>query len=136
MSSTCHAPCLSAQFPLCYSFTNVTHARAQNPSFVGNYLGKNIGIISRISYKLPTHILINLYYSLVYPYIAYCNMVWASNYKSRLVRLIILQKRAIRLIARSCYRCHTKELFSSHHILTIEQIRVLQTGVFMFCYKC
>jgi len=62
-------------------------------------------------------------------------MVWASNYKSRLVRLIILQKRAIRLITRSCYRCHTKELFSSHHILTIEQIRVLQTGVFMFCYK-
>src|SRR6218665_1366046 len=50
-------------------------------------LAKNIGIISRISYKLPTHILINLYYSLVYPYIAYCNMVWASNYKSRLVRL-------------------------------------------------
>src|SRR6218665_2437526 len=62
-------------------------------------------------------------------------MVWASNYKSRLVRLIIMQKRAIRLITRFCYRCHTKELFSSYHILTIEQIRVLQTGVFMFCYK-
>src|SRR6218665_310137 len=62
-------------------------------------------------------------------------MVFASNYKSRLVCLIILQKQTIQLITRSCYRCHTKELFFSHHILTIEQIRVLQTGVFMFCYK-
>src|SRR6218665_1368430 len=101
-------------------------------------LGKDIGILSRISYKVPAHTLINLpvYYSLVYPYIAYCNMVWASNYKTRLARLvIILQKRAVRLVTKSCYGCHTKELFSLHCILTIEQIRLLQTGIFMFCYK-
>src|SRR6218665_469379 len=62
-------------------------------------------------------------------------MVSVSNYKTRLARLNILQKRAIRLATKSCYGCHTKELFSLHRILTIEQIRLLQTGIFMFCYK-
>ena len=62
-------------------------------------------------------------------------MVWASNYKTRLACLINLQKRAARLVTKSSYGCHTKELFSLHRILTIEQIRHLQTGIFMFCYK-
>src|SRR6218665_1109847 len=74
-----------------------------------------------------------LYYSLVYPYIAYCG--WASNYKTRLARLIILQKRALRLVTKSCYGCYTKDLFSLHRILTIEQIQLLKTGIFMFCCK-
>ena len=32
------------------------------------------------------------YYSLIHPYLSYCNVVWASNYDSRLVRLTLLQK--------------------------------------------
>src|SRR6218665_154400 len=65
----------------------------QDISQISIKLAKNIGFLSRISHEVPAHILINLYYSLVYPYIAYCIviiMVWASNYKTRLPRLIIL----------------------------------------------
>lgn len=98
-------------------------------------LAKNIGILSRISYKLPINILTNLYYSLIHPYLAYCNIVWASNYTSRLTRLIILQKRAVRVITKSYYKCHTAQLFLLHRILTLDQIRTLQTGEFMFRYK-
>ena len=89
----------------------------------------------RISYKLPVQILINLYYSLIYPYLAYCNMIWAWNYTSRLKSLIILQKRAVRIITKSYYQCHTAQLFLLHGILTLDQIRVLQTGEFMFRYR-
>jgi Reverse transcriptase (RNA-dependent DNA polymerase) len=98
-------------------------------------LAKNIGIISRISYKLPSHILLNLYYSLINPYLMYCNMVWASNYPSRLTRLIILQKRALRVITKSKKNSHTAELFASHGILTLDQIRILQTEEFMYRYS-
>ena len=98
-------------------------------------LAKNIGILSRIAYKLPANILTNLYYTLVYPYLAYCNFVWASNYSSSLTRLIILQKRAIRLITKSPYKCHTAQLFLLNGILTIDQIRIFQTGEFMFRYR-
>src|SRR6218665_2670427 len=56
-------------------------------------LSKNIDILSRISYKLPAHILISLYYSLIYPYLAYCNMIWSSNYVTRISHLVTLQKK-------------------------------------------
>src|SRR6218665_2501554 len=52
-------------------------------------------------------LLLTLYYSLIYPYIAYCNIIWASNYKSRLYRLKILQKRSVRIIAGLPYNSHT-----------------------------
>ena len=54
---------------------------------------KNIGILSVISYKIPPHVLVNLYYSLIYPYWTYCNMIWSSTYTSRLTHLVILQKK-------------------------------------------
>jgi len=55
-------------------------------------IAKNIGILKRISYLLPKNIMLTLYYSMIYPYIAYCNMIWASNYNSRLHRINVLQK--------------------------------------------
>ena len=59
-------------------------------------IAKNIGVIHRIARLLPQSIKLSLYYALVYPYLSYCNLIWAINYPSRLTRL---QKRIIRLIA-------------------------------------
>src|SRR6218665_120733 len=46
----------------------------------------------------PCNIRINLYYTMIHPYLAYCNFVWASNYQARPKRLIVPQNRAIRVI--------------------------------------
>ena len=75
-------------------------------------------------------------YSLIYPYLSYCNMVWASTYKSRLHGLTILQKRAVRFLAGGPYGSHTKELFSEFGLLRVEQIRIAQIGdaMIMTCY--
>ena len=52
-----------------------------------------------------------LYYSLIYPYFYYCNIVWASTYNTNLLRLIILQKRIIRIITKSHFNAHTDLIF-------------------------
>ena len=41
----------------------------------------------------------------------YCNLVWASTYKTDLVGLVILQKRVVRIIAKSCFDAHTDPIF-------------------------
>ena len=97
-------------------------------------IAKNIGILTRISYLLPTNIMLTLYYTMIYPYIAYCNMIWASNYNSRLHRINVLQKRVVRLIAGSPYNSHTKQLFMQLGILKIAQIKQLQINEFMHRY--
>ena len=46
-------------------------------SHVANKVAKSISIISRCSFFLPKSSLRMLYYSLIYPYFYYCNIVWA-----------------------------------------------------------
>src|SRR6218665_961018 len=84
--------------------------------------------ITTSSYLLPQTIRIKLYYSLIFPYLTYCNVVWASNYESRLSRLVILQKRAIRVVARVSFREHTGPIISRLKILNIEQIKIFRLG--------
>src|SRR6218665_1587269 len=101
---------------------------------IANKIAKNVGIIARSSHLLPLTIRIKLYYSLIFPYLSYCNVVWATNYESRLSRLVILQKRAIRVVARVSSRKHTGPIFSRLKILNIEQIKTFQVGKFMYRY--
>src|SRR6218665_3428455 len=101
---------------------------------ISNKIEKNVGIIARSSYLLPQTIRIKLYYSLIFPYLTYCNVVWASNYESRLSRLVILQKRAILVVARVSSREHTGPIFSRLKILNIEQFKTFQVGEFMYRY--
>jgi len=101
---------------------------------ISSKIAKNIGIIARTARILPPSIRLNLYYTLVYPYLAYCNLVWASTYTTRLQRLIMLQKRAIRIVAGATYGSHTNPLFLNFRVLRVEQIRLFQTGEFMYRY--
>jgi len=96
---------------------------------------KSIGIIKRISHLLSPQILKNLYYALIHPYLNYCNLIWTSTYPTHLDKLQILQKKAIRVITNSSYNSHTKTLFHNLNVLTINQIRQVQTYDFMFRYE-
>ena len=58
-----------------------------------------------------------LYYSLIYPYFHYCNVFWASTYKTNLPRLVILQKRIIRVLNKSYFNAHTEPIFKDLGIL-------------------
>ena len=75
-----------------------------------------------------------LYYSLIYPYFYYRNIVWASTYKTNLRRLVILQKRIIR-INKSHFNAHTDPIFKDLGILKFNDIHLLQLGQFMYSCK-
>ena len=64
-------------------------------SHVANKISKSIEIIFTSSFYLFDISLRILYYSIIYPYLEYCNFVWASTYLSNLCRIVLLQKRAI-----------------------------------------
>jgi hypothetical protein len=106
----------------------------EHVSNIATKIAKNLGILSRISRILPPQTRTSLYYTLIHPYISYCNIVWASAYKSNLSKILVLQKRAIRFVAKIPYRAHTKAEFLGLKILQPEQIRQLQIGIFMYRY--
>src|SRR6218665_2708897 len=88
--------------------------------------------IHRIARLLPQSIKLSVYYALVYPYLSYCNLIWAINYPTRLKRLVYLQKRIIRLIAGVRKWEHSSPYSIKFKVLSIDQIRDFQIGEFFF----
>ena len=99
---------------------------------VASKISRTIGIISKSKYFISEISLFQLYYSLVYPYLYYGNIIWGSAYKSNLRRLKVLQKRVIRIISISSFDAHTAPLFHKYHLLTLDNIHLLQVALFMF----
>ena len=52
-----------------------------------------------------------LYNSMILPYIYYCNLDWGCTYKSNLKRIVILEKRALRIVSKPRYDAHTDPIF-------------------------
>ena len=76
--------------------------------------------------------MISLYYSLIYPYFSYGVLVWGGTFESHINRLIILQKRALRIMNNTEFRSHTNELFYTNKILKIRDIYNFQVAIYMF----
>ena len=104
-------------------------------SRVANKVSKSIGIIRKSIFYLSTKSLRTLYFSLVYPYFFYCNFIWASTYKSNLVRLQILQKRVVRIIVKTHFYAHTDSIFRKLGILKFHEIHLFRLGLFMYSYQ-
>ena len=72
-----------------------------------------------------------LYNTLIYPYLQYCNIAWASQQSIHIQHLFILQKNALRIVSKSRWNAHTTPLFRNLSTLKLVDINKLQTGIFM-----
>ena len=90
--------------------------------FVCKKVSKTVGLLYSIKHYIPHKILINLYYSLVYPYFLYANLIWGGACHSHLAPLVILQKRLIRVINKAQFLAHTEPLFKHNKILKIDDL--------------
>ena len=100
---------------------------------VSRKISKSIGIIYKSSFCLPKTSLRSLYYTLVYPYLIYCVSVWGSTYHSNLKRIIILQKKIIRIISKDSFDSHTDVLFKEQMILKFPDIKKLKIVKVLVC---
>ena len=103
-------------------------------NYICTKISKSIGLLYKARFYLPSNSLLSLYYTLIYPYLTYCNLVWASTYVSNLQRIYLLQKRAVRSVSKADYKAPSKLLFTKLNILDIFSIYSLQVGTFMYHY--
>ena len=97
-------------------------------------MSKSIGIIKKASFYLSKSTLLTLYYSLVYPYMQYCILVWGSTYPSNLRRIVLLQKRVVRIINKAVYDAHTEPMFNDLGLLPFQKIYLFHLDKFMFLF--
>jgi hypothetical protein len=104
-------------------------------SHIASKVSKSIGIIYKSRFCLTRSALRTLYFALVYSYFNYCITIWGSTYPSNLNRLILLQKKVIRILCNVTFDAHTSPLFKSSNLLKFNDIYPLNLGKFMFSYK-
>ena len=80
-------------------------------TYISNKIAKSLYVLNRLKHKLPSYALCSLYYSLIYPHLIYYIILWGCAAKSILNELLILQKRAVRILNKCPYLSHSDPLF-------------------------
>ena len=73
--------------------------------------------MGRVKHFLNSAQLLLLYDTLILPHLNYCAVIWGNNYETATKKLVLLQKRAVRIIAKKPSLHHSKPLFIKYKIL-------------------
>ena len=86
----------------------------------------------RIGGQVPYHVMLNLYYSLVYPHLQYCNLIWGCAPNLYTNKILLLEKKIERIITKSNYLAHTNELFARTNILKIGDLNKYLLDIYAY----
>ena len=98
-------------------------------------ISQNIGILYRASKYLNFNCLKKLYFSLIHSHLNYGNIVWASCFKTKLKKLFVKQKHAIRIIFKTNRFASSKPLMLEMNALNIYQLNIFNILQFMYKIK-
>ena len=101
-------------------------------NYISGKIAWDIWIITKARRYLNKESLLSLYYSFIYPYFTYYNQVWGNTCKTYLEKIIIQQKRAIRIIAGVPRFYSTDLLFKELKLLRFININKYLIGRLMF----
>merc|ERR1712035_138587 len=97
-------------------------------------ISRSLYAINTAKHFLNTDILLILYKSLIHCHFLYCIHVYSSALQNTMKRLIILQKKAIRIVTNSRYNSHTIPLFKKNEILPLQEQSKYSKIIFMYDY--
>ena len=96
---------------------------------VSSKISKNIAIIYKAKQFFEnSFVLRTLYCSLILPYLMYCMEIWGNTYKYNLKGIVLLQKRAIRIISGANRLAHTNKLFYDLKLLKLNDMVEYQSN--------
>jgi ribonuclease P/MRP protein subunit RPP40 len=105
---------------------------SEHISHVKAKLSSSLYALSSSKNDLTPNLLLMLYNALVYPYLSYGVLLWSSTYKTHLNKIVIIQKKAVRIIANAPYYSHTNNIFHQYNILKFTDICNLYLGKYMY----
>ena len=103
---------------------------------ISKKISKSVSILKMLKFTFPSNVLKNIYFSLIYPYFTYCNLVWGSAVSTHTDILVKLQKKAVRSISKVGYLDHTAPLFNNLKLLQVHEIYNYNCAKFIYqCYN-
>ena len=103
---------------------------ADHVNHVSLKISRAIGILNKIKFQVPQHILLTIYHSLVMSHCNFHLVIWGHNCAS----IFKLQKKAIRIITHSHFQSHTSLLFRKLKLLTLPDLYSLAILKYYYSY--
>ena len=106
--------CLSCVHQVTFLGTTIGYELTGRPhiDYISKKLSKAIAKLYRIKPNGTQETLCVLYYSLVYPYLTYCDVIWGNTFKTHLKPTISQQRKAVR-----CLNFHNHVDFSTDALM-------------------
>lgn len=101
-------------------------------SHIKTKISKSLSVINKVKQCLDMNALRTLYCTLVLPYFTYCVEIWGNTYQCTIDPLVLLQKRALRIIHKAGFREHTHNLFIQSKLLKIVDIVKYYTSIILY----
>lgn len=98
---------------------------------ISTKISRVVGILRKMQKLFPPHILITIYNALVHSYLNYGLLLWGNNN----IKILALQKKAIRVISFKPYISHTTPLFKKLNILNLNDLYKLHLYKLFFKLK-
>ena len=99
---------------------------------VQSKISKSIAILYKMRDLLNYHALYIVYCSIVVPYLTYCLEIWGNAYQTYTHPIIILQKRAVRVITKSKHREPSNGLFIKLRTLKFKDLVNYKIALIMY----
>jgi hypothetical protein len=81
-------------------------------------IARGIALLAKLYHFVNTEALIQVYYSIVFPFFIYGVLTLGNTYKTNIEPLLtILQKKALHIITFSSFYAHTSPLFKTYNLL-------------------
>jgi len=97
-----------------------------------NKVAKTSYSIKMVKNILPKQNLKTLYQTLILPHLDYGILFWGGTHESHINKLVIQQKKIIRMITNSKYNDHTDPLFKGLKLLKLKEIHKLNAAKLMY----
>lgn len=85
-------------------------------------LARAVGVIRRHRDILPVAVKLCIYNSLFYSIINYCILVWGTTGSTNLQKILLIQKKMLRLFCNAPSNIHTETLFAKYNIIPIHNL--------------
>ena len=82
-----------------------------------NKLSRSVYMMNKIKNIVPQKALKSMYYALVHSHLNYCPIIVSSTTQTNITKICKMQKKAIRIVAKTHYTAHTEQLFAQLKIM-------------------
>ena len=95
-------------------------------------ISRSLFLINRVKHILCEKSLVTLFHSFINSHLLYCLPAWSCGLESSIKPLVVLQKKAIRIIHKSAYNSHTPPLFRKINVLPIKELSIYTKLLFFY----